>query len=194
MRKIELALVLTFITYTAFSQTKEAINKSITDLDFLIGKWEVQFDWYDTTNPGSGPEFSEKGTMMCSYELEYRGIKKFIFCKSCLETYSGRLKGRTRETLEIIQWSKISNSFERTGVYSNWPSTGIEAFQFNPEKHTFYLEGQLGLERGERERYVEHYKFNEDYSEFTRRNIANFSSMPITEYNLTMTGKAKKLD
>ena len=176
-----------------FSAVVHSQNEpSIEDLDFLIGTWEVEFDWYDTYKPGSKPEFSEKGTMVCSYDLDYRGTKKFIFCRYSLDTYEGRLKGRYRETLEVIQWSKISNSFEKTGVYSNWPSTGIMTFTFNPSKRAIYLEGKLGVQEGMLERFAETCQFNEDYTAFERRNVANFSDMPITEFNLTMTSKGKK--
>ena len=184
--------VISLLLSTLFVQSQN--KHTIKDLDFLIGTWEVEFDWYDTHKPGSKPEFSEKGTMVCSYDLDYRGTKKFIFCRSSLDTNEGRLKGRYRETLAVIQWSKFSNSFEKTGVFSNWPSTGIMTFTFNPLKRTFYLEGKLGVQDGMIERFAETYQFNKDYTEFERRNVANFSDMPITEYNLTMTCKGKKIN
>lgn len=194
MRNFISTLALVFVVSSVQSQNSIKKDSAIQDLDFLIGTWEVQLTWYDTHTPGSEPEFSEKGTMVCTYELDYRGTKKFIFCKSSLYTYDGRLKGRHREVLEIIQWSKFSGAFERTGVYSNWPATGIETFIFNSEERTFYLEGELGVQDGMLERYAESYQFNADYTTFERRNLANFSDMPITEYNLTMTGTGKKID
>lgn len=193
MKKLILSAVLLLVTGIVHSQTETKKNPTIQDLDFLIGTWEVQFDWYDTHQPGSEPVFSEKGTMVCSFDLDYRGTKKFIFCRSSLDTYDGRLKGRHRETLEVIQWSRFSNAFERTGVYSNWPATGIETFTFNPKDRTFYLEGKLGVQDGMTENYAEVYQFDESYTTFQRRNVANFSDMPITEYNLTMTSTGNKI-
>ncbi len=183
--------VILLLLSTLFVQSQN--KPTIKDLDFLIGTWEVEFDWYDTYKPGLKPEFSEKGTMVCSYDLDYRGTKKFIFCRYSLDTNEGRLKGRYRETLEMIQWSKLSGSFERTGVFSNWPATGFETFTFNPQTRTIYAEGELGVTDGKLERFAQTIQFNENYTEYQRRNVANFSDMPITEYNLTMTGKGKKV-
>ncbi len=186
-------LIMVLATFGTYSQKKPNKESNIKDLDFLVGTWEVHFDWYDTYKPGTEPEFSERGTMVCTYELDYRGTKKFIFCKFVLDAYEGRLKGRHRETLAMIQWSKLSGSFERTGVYSNWPSTGTDTFTFNPETRTMYAEGKLGVTDGMIERFAETTQFNEDYTEYQRRNVANFSDMPITEYNLTMISTAKKI-
>ncbi|WP_422861453.1 hypothetical protein [Flagellimonas sp. W118] len=192
MKKLILILFAVLMVNNIQSQDNIKKNPVVQDLDFLIGTWEVEFDWYNTHNPGSESEFSEKGTMVCYYDLDYRGTKKFIFCKFSLHTDKGRLKGRYRETLEVIQWSKFSNAFEKTGVFSNWPATGTGTFIFDPLKRTFYYEGELGVQDGMIEKMVETYQFNEDYTAFEKRNIANFSDMPITEFNLTMTCKAKK--
>ncbi len=178
--------------FTCHAQSKDESKPSVQDLDFLIGTWDVSLKWYDTYNPGSEPAFTETGTMTCTYDLNYRGTNKIISCRSELYTDSGRLKGRDREVLELIRWSRFSNAYERTGIYSNWPATGIEKFQFDREARIFNIEGELGVQDGMLERYSETYQFNEDYNTFSRRNIANFSDMPITEYNLTMTGTGVK--
>ncbi len=187
-----LFIVLTAL-FSTLSHAQDQQRPTVQDLDFLIGKWEISFNWYDTHQPGSLPYFREKGWQICEYDLELNGTPKFIICKGELEIDSGKYLGRKREILESIRYGRFENSFERIGLYSNWPATGLEILEYDSSKSQFIIRGQLNVQKNMLERYVDVYQFNEDYTAFERTNIANFSDMPSTEYNLTMKGTGKKI-
>jgi len=186
-------LVLVFLTLSAFSQKVKKTNPTVQDLDFLIGKWEITFKIYDTHNPDSAPVFTEKGWQICEYDMDLNGTPMFIICKGELKIDSGRNIGRTREIQESIRYSRFEKSFERIGIYSNWPATGLEILKYDSTKAKFIIQGQLNVQNNMLERYMDTYQFNKDYSYFDRTNIANFSDMPITVYNLTLKGTGRKM-
>ncbi len=170
----------------------------VQDLDFYLGKWEITFEIYDTHNPGNEPIFTEKGWQECGYDLKYKDVPMFLTCTGELiidstDADHTRGMGRKREILETIRYSKFENSFERIGLYSNWPATGIETLTYDSVGRMFIIRGHLNVQDNMLERYVDTYQFNEDYTYAERTNIANFSDMPITEYNLTLKATYKKL-
>ncbi len=103
-----------------------------------------------------------------------------------MERVDGKSAGQKRETLEMIQWRRFSNSFTRTGVTAIGLQQVLRLFISIPNKRVFQLERTLGVQEGMTKQYPEVHLFSEDYRSFTRRGVANFSNMPITEYNLTM--------
>lgn len=169
----------------------------VQDLEFLIGTWEITFKFYDTHKPERGVIFTEKGTQTCSFDMPLNGVNQYITCTGELMSDDGIFEGkeRVRTIRASIRYSSfIKETFERIGLYSNWPSTGLETFKYNPESRSMVFEGALGVQNGVREIYEDVYQFSEDYRSYTRRNIANFSDMPITEFNLTMEGTGRKMD
>ncbi len=182
---------------SVYAQKNDA--PKVQDLDFLLGKWEIAFEIYDTHNPGSEPIFSEKGWQVCGYELKLNDVPMFLTCEGELiidSTDAKRKKhlGRKREILETIRYSKFENSFERIGLYSNWPATGLEILHYDSAKRQIVIRGELNVQDNMLERYVDTYQFNEDYTYAERTNIANFSDMPITKYGLTLKATYKKLE
>ncbi|SNT20552.1 hypothetical protein SAMN05421640_2847 [Ekhidna lutea] len=171
---------------------------TVQDLDFFTGKWEVTLEIYDTHKPNADPIFVEKGYQVNEYELNYKGIPMFLTSRGYLEIVETdekrkHLMGRTREFQESIRYGNFESSFERIGLYSNWPATGIETMTYDSISRMFIIRGNLNVQNNMLERYVDTYKFNEDYTYFERTNIANFSDMPITEYNLTLKGTGRKV-
>ena len=198
MKKIALFLTITIaLTHFGFAQTnlktKAETRPTVQDLDFMIGTWEITFKFYDTHAPEKGVIFTEKGTQKCEYDLDLNGVPMFITCKGELSCDSGKIKGRTRTIQESIRYGPFVNAFERIGLYSNWPGTGLETFQYEPNSHEIVIKGELAVQKGMLERYEDVYQFNEDFSYFERKNVANFSDMPITKFNLTLEGTGRKV-
>lgn len=186
---INLAFILISIRVNA--QTKVP---TVQDLDFLIGKWEITFELFDTHNPTEEPLRTEKGWQVCEFDLEYNGVPMFIICKGEVEVDSGTRVGRKRQFQESIRYGRFSNSFERIGIFSNWPATSAETLSYDSITRKLVIRDNLNVQNNMLERYVDTYQFNEDYSSYKRSNIANFSDMPITEYNLTLRGTGKKIE
>ncbi|MEP1094684.1 MAG: hypothetical protein ABJG78_06210 [Cyclobacteriaceae bacterium] len=186
-------IALSFMTLSATSQKAEEKTPTVQDLDFLIGKWEITFEFYDTHDTTRGVYFTEEGFQICEYDLAYNGTPRYIVCQGELKAHGGKFEGRTREIYEAIRYGRFENSFERIGLYSNWPATGLEILKYDSAKGQFIIRGQLNVQNNMLERYIDTYQFNEDYTYFDRTNIANFSDMPFTEYNLTLKGTGRKV-
>ncbi len=187
-------LTLLLCVKSIYAQNSDSENPTVQRLDFLIGTWEIDFRIYDTHDPkASLPLFTETGTQTCEYDLSYRGVPQFIICKGQMICDSGRLEGRTRSFQEAIRYGRFENSYERIGLYSNWPATGLELLTYDSINSKMVIEGELKVQDNMLERYQDVYQFNDDYTYYDRRNVANFSDMSITEYNLTLTGTGRKV-
>ncbi len=194
MKHFLIVLFITILTsLQALAQDTPETRPTVQDLDFYIGTWEISFQIFDTHNPNQEALFTEKGTQICEYDLSYRGVPQFIICKGELVCDSGRYVGRTRSFQEAIRYGRFENSYERVGIYSNWPATGQELLWYDSAEARFVIKGELKVQDHMLERYEDVYQFNEDYTTYTRSNVANFSDMPITEYNLTLTGTGRKV-
>lgn len=193
MKRQALLSLTIFLTVMSYSQSTESKRPTVQDLDFLIGKWEITFEVYDTHDTTRGVYFTEEGYQICEYDLDYNGTPRYIICKGELEGHGGEFEGRKREILEAIRYGRFENSFERIGLYSNWPATGLEILEYDSATAQLVIRGQLNVQNNMLERYVDTYQFNRDYSYFDRINIANFSDMPFTEYNLTLKGTGRKI-
>ena len=188
LKYISFAIILLF---SPFGHTQESsAPPTIQDLDFLVGTWEITFDIFDTHAPGNDPLFSEAGTQICAYDLVHNQTPTFITCRG--EVTSNR--GRTRSFQESIHYNQFINAFERIGIFSNWPEHAVETVYFHPGNQSLELRGILNVEDGMVERYEDIYSFDKTYTSYSRRNVANFSDMPVTEFNLTLTGTGRKLD
>ncbi|MEQ9402772.1 MAG: hypothetical protein RIM99_04225 [Cyclobacteriaceae bacterium] len=192
MKKLLIGIIAGIIIISVQAQEFKE-RPTVQELDFIIGKWEITFDWYDTHQPGSSPCFTEKGWQICEYDMDLNGTPMYIICKGELEIDSGKYLGRKREILEAIRYSRFEKSFERVGIYSNWPATGLELLTYDSAQAQFTIRGQLNVQNNMLERYIDVYKFSKDHSYFDRTNIANFSDMPLTEYNLTLRGTGRKI-
>ena len=196
MKKIVFLLFVLSNGYVIAQQVKSL--PTVQKLDFLTGTWEIQFEIYDTHAPDSEPIFTEKGTQTCGYELKLNEVPMFLTCRGVLvidSTDQQRSKhlGRKREFVETIRYGRFENSFERIGLYSNWPATGLETLHYDSTKRFMTIRGELRVQNNMLERYVDTYQFNEDFTYAERVNVANFSDMPLTTYNLTLKATYRKL-
>ena len=166
----------------------QEVKPTVRDLDFLLGTWDITFEIYDTHNPERGILFKERGVQHCSFDLEQNGEPMFITCRG--EVTSD--KGRTRTFQESIRYGTFVNTFERIGIFSNWPGTSEELLYFHSDSRKIEIKGQLKVQDGMLERYEDIYSFNEEYTFYDRRNVANFSDMPVKEFNLTLVGTGRK--
>lgn len=176
----------------ACATAQEAIpaRPVITDLDFLVGDWAITLESYDTRDPSRGVIASETGTQTCAYDLVHQGEPRAITC-------TGELTGAPwgpRTYQETIKYNRFIEAFERIGLYSGWPSHGVETVHFHDDSRTLELRGELavGPAASDIERMEDTYVFDEDYTAFTRRNVGNFPDMPVPEYNTTFTGTGRK--
>ena len=193
MRSIFILTLLAFLNSTAtIAQDKSANTPTVQDLDFLIGTWDVIFQIYDTHNPGGKPIFTEKGYETYEYALDLNGIPMFIICTGELIREDGKRKKRVRQFQESIRYDRFVNSFEQIGLYSNWPGTGLETLEYDSVGRTIISKGQLAVQDGMLERYQDFFQFNEDYTYYEHTNRANFSDMPVPEFNLTSKSIGRK--
>jgi len=195
MKHFSIISLLLIFFLSGFSQER---RPTVQDLDFLTGKWEIVFEIYDTHNPNTKPVFIEKGWQDCKYEMKLNGVPMFLTCKGQLVIDSTdednvRGLGRAREIIETIRYGRFSNSFERIGLYSNWPATGQEILKYDSLQRKIMIRGTLDVQDNMLERYIDTIQFNEDFTMAERTNIANFSDMPISEYNLTLKATYKKV-
>lgn len=186
---LSVILAALFFSSDACSEEEGSSHSTVQDLSFLIGTWEITFEIYDTYTPGKRPVFTEKGTQTCEFDLGQDGIPMFVTCRG--EVTSDH--GRTRTFQESIRYGNFACAFERVGLFSNWPATSLETLYHDPAKRTLEIRGKLDVQDGMLERYEDIYQFDETCSSYVRRNVANFSDMPVTEFNLTLAGTGKKI-
>ncbi len=178
-----------FILTVCIGHSQEIDDPKITDFEFLIGTWEITFDFYDPHKPERGVVFQETGTQECYYDLVLDGIPTYITCKG--EVVSS--KGRKRTFQESIRYSRFEGRFIRVGLFSNWPATSQETLSFFPADRKFTIKGRLPYPRNRTELYQDIYLFNESYDTYEREHIANYPEMPLTEFNLALKGTGKKI-
>ncbi len=176
------------------AQEKVAQKPTVQDLDFLIGTWDITFTFYDPRNPARGETFTEMGVKTCQYDMELNGVPMFIVCETELigKAQQEKLNGRKRKATEFIRYGPFVNTFERVELYSNWPATAIEQLDYDSLTNKFVIKGQLAVQDNKLERYEDIFQFNNDYTYYDRKNVANFSDMPTTEFNLVLIGTGKK--
>ena len=191
MKILVAALCLTVgLTSVGLTQEEGSEPKpTIQDLDFLVGTWEVSFDFYNPREPGSEPRFFETGVVTCSYDMEFNGVAKFIVCEGKMDGSNGW----KRTFKEYTEFNSLKDSFERIAIYSNWPGMARDLVIFDSEKKVLDVRGTLDVEDHIVERYQDYYNFNDDFSAYERVVHTNFSDMPVNEYNLVFKSTAKKL-
>lgn len=177
----------------ANAQETENTTPNIKDLDFLIGNWEIQNRLYYHHEPDR-LLFVEHGKMTCEYDLKLNGEHQYILCRGDWVVVEGSQQvGRERQTLDAISYNRFLGTLEEIGVYSNWPSHGANRLRLDPEARTLTAEGELLLANNVTERLQTVFSYNEDYTEYTSRNVANFSDLPITQFNRVFEGQARKV-
>ena len=93
--------IILFISGGSFAQ-----DKTIKDLDFLIGKWSVK-------EINEGQDWWEKATRVGEYILDSTYIQ--------MSTYAVDSNNRERSYIWLIHYNSVAQRFEMVSVYSNWP-------------------------------------------------------------------------
>ncbi|NQY96388.1 MAG: hypothetical protein HRT82_04445 [Henriciella sp.] len=176
----------------ATAQDAEKPVPSIQDLDFMIGEWEIENTIYYHHEPDR-LLFVEQGTKTCEYDLSLNGENRYILCRGEWTVTEGSQQvGRRRETLTAISYNRFLGSLEEIGVYSNWPSHGANRVSLDAESSTVTIEGELMLANHIVERLQTVLSYNDDFTAYTSINVANFSDLPITQFNRVFEGQGKK--
>lgn len=178
-------------SFSARAEDKVAAPPSIRDLIFMIGEWEIEnriYDHYESDKL----LFVETGRKECSHDLSLNDEPQYIACATKWRVdHEGRK--RDRETRDFYRYNRFLESIEEIGVYSNWPSHGANRVTFDPVARTLILEGELLLSGGVIERLQTTITYNEDFTAYESRNVANFSDLPVTQFNRVFTGKGRKV-
>ena len=162
---------------------------TIQDLSFLIGEWEVEFDYFDAHQPQRGRVGGGKGRQLCDYDLKQNDEARFISCHGEITSENGAV----RTFAEYYRYNRYQNRFERTSLFSNWPFDGIAVLEIDAENRRLTAQGEFIVARGLTERISAEIQFNENYSAYTLSGVENYSDMPITEFNPSIRGHARKL-
>ena len=99
-------------------------DRSIKELNFLIGTWETRED-----NDENG--WWETSTRVIQYTLKGNFIE--------LKANSIDSNGRKREYFWYINYNKKTERFEMTSMFSNWYKVQLDILSWNPEKRTLTI-------------------------------------------------------
>ncbi|MHA7872952.1 MAG: hypothetical protein ACX939_11435, partial [Hyphococcus sp.] len=165
---------------------------TIRDLDFLIGVWEIENKVYYHYEPDR-LLFVEKGRQECRYDLLLDEEPQYITCEGQWRVDQDD-RQRYRETRTSISYNRFMGAFEQIGVYSNWPSHGANRVTFDSETRVMFLEGELEVQDNVIERLQDKRTYNEDLTAYDVVNVANFSNLPITQFNRVYEGKGRKVE
>ena len=92
--------------------------QDITNLDFLIGSWDVS----EVIHPGSDNEYIEAGIRTCAYDVDSTYIKCTIDAES---------KYGTRRLAMYINYDNRFDKFVATTLFSNLPFQGRYDWYFD---------------------------------------------------------------
>ena len=116
MKKLIVALSISLMCLNVTAQ-------GISDLDFLIGKWEVQ----ETIYPGTENSWTEAGVRTCEYYLK----GQFIKCESL--TTDSRNQ-RERAYTYLINYNEKAKYFEVTSLAHDFPLHGQHQWYLDKER------------------------------------------------------------
>ena len=117
MKKHTITILFAIITLTCASQ-------SIRDLDFLIGKWEVN----ETIYPGTEKEYTESGVRTCEYYLD----DSFIKCEaSTVVNHSGK----KRTYAYYINYDDKNECFWATNFANDFHLHGLHQWFLDEDNH-----------------------------------------------------------
>ena len=145
-KKTLLVITLFFSLLNAFSQ-----QKSIKDLDFLIGTWETREDnveegWWETS----------------TREIKYTLKGNFIELKA----NSIDSNSRKREYFWYINYNKKTEQFEMVSMFSNWHKTQFDILVWDSKQRRLTIRNKPESENEFHERFGE-IIFNKNFDEYT---------------------------
>ena len=191
MRVLVIAAASLMISATALAAEEKELAPTIQDLSFLIGEWEIESHIYYHDEPDR-LLFVENGKKTCAYDLRLNEKPMYITCNGQWTVENDNRK-RYRETRDSIRYNRFFGGFEEIGVYSNWPAHGANRMRFDKETRTLVIEGELELPDGVIERLQTTIVYNETFDAYEARNVANFSYLPVTQFNRVFTETGRKV-
>ena len=84
-------------------------ERSIRDLDMLIGKWR----YVDESTELAGFDYYETGVVECAYALD----DAYIRCDG-----EGLYNGKSRTFVEYLNYNRFTGDFQRVGMFGNHPA------------------------------------------------------------------------
>lgn len=110
MHKAVVATVLAFSILSAASAGESpSEERSIRDLDILIGKWR----FVDQSTELAGFDYRETGVTECAYALD----DAYIRCNG-----EGLHNGKSRTFVEYLNYNRFTGEFQRVGMFGNHPA------------------------------------------------------------------------
>ncbi|WP_262696085.1 DUF1579 family protein [Kordiimonas aquimaris] len=106
------ALIFTLSQAGIAADSENERNKSIKDLNLLIGSWR----YVDQSTENAGFNYREEGTIECAYAFN----EAYIQCNG-----TGHYNNKTRTFIEYINYNQITKNFERVGIFENHPAKAI---------------------------------------------------------------------
>jgi hypothetical protein len=124
----------TLFLYFALTLSAIAQEKSIHDLNMLIGKWKTE----DVYMKGTSAELTDKGERTCRYMLN----DTYINC----ETIAVNSRGVARKYQFLINYNKITGQYEMISIYSNWPMKRIDIISIHEGGKVLEMVGKPDVE------------------------------------------------
>ena len=106
-------------------------EKSIKDLDFLIGTWETREDIADK-------EWWETSTREIAYTLKGNFIE--------INARSIDSNGKEREYNWYINYNKKTDEFQMTSMFSNWHKVQQDILEWDPDTRTLTIRHKPGVD------------------------------------------------
>jgi hypothetical protein len=122
-RALACVFLIPVLAGAARAWAEEPRTPGLRDLDFLIGRWEVD----ETILPGQVREYRERGSRECRYELG----EAFIRCES--ETTIST-SGKKRHYAYLISYDDDSGCFWATAVASDFPRHALHQWRLDRER------------------------------------------------------------
>jgi hypothetical protein len=167
MKKLFFSALVLIASIPCFAQ-----EKSIKDLDFLIGVWEVE-----EHHPNG---WWEKGTRTVSYILNDKYLK--------METIAVSSEGKERAYQFLINYNKVNKQFEMVSIYSNWPMKLRDILEWDNSEKKLTVIGVASVDDNSVRKGTLHFSDNDNYI-WTGRNISGDAVKRVIDY----TEKGKRI-
>ncbi|MEQ8301970.1 MAG: hypothetical protein RIB47_01170 [Cyclobacteriaceae bacterium] len=145
-QKLIFLLVLSISSINVFSQ-----ERSIGELDFLIGTWELRED-----NEENG--WWEKSTRVGRYTLDSTYIE--------LETHALSSDGKQRTYRWFIHYNKKEKQFEMLSMFGNWYKIQFDIIEWDALTRTLTIRNGRDLGADEYHERFGEIVFDEDFSKY----------------------------
>ncbi len=145
----ELAILIVLISASANGHAQE---KSIKDLDFLIGTWEVREDNDEKT-------WWEESTRTGKYILDGTYIE--------LKSSAVSSRGKERTYLWLIHYNVKAQQFEMVSIFSNWHEVLLDTLHWNAKKRKLTIRNDVERKTDEYHERFGEIIFDRNFNKYT---------------------------